>query len=232
MRKLIPFLLLVFLVACQSEDTITTDADITSEDSPIETPAPATDLLKGIDATDRTYVPGRRIGRITTTSTLEELAEQYGAENVRKDSISLGKGVFVEGYKLFPGTSAELSLMYPNTVTRSRDLQITIDLESTDWKSAQNGVAIGSTLEELERYNGHPFTFFGFDWDYGGVVTDWQGGALKDHRLRLGYDYDNRDKGALHKTVRGEQKVVSGNPYLDDLGVKVIQIIVRLPKPE
>jgi len=232
MRYLLVALSVLLLYSCQDQSAGTTAATDLPKDSLIENPMPNTVVMEEVDATDRTYVPGQRIGLITAATTPEDLAKYYGAENVRKDSISLGKGFFVNGYKLFPGTSSELSVIYPNEVTGSKDLQVTIDLGSIDWKSAQNGVAIGTTLEELERYNGHAFAFFGFDWDYGGVVTDWQSGALKDHRLRLGYDYENRDNLTLHKTIRGEQKVVSNSPYVDDLGVRVIQVIVRLPQQE
>lgn len=232
MKYLLFFLLFCSLCACQNPGYDGGEKTELPKDSLIVSPLPNTVMVEGIDAADRTYVPGKRIGLITATTTPEDLTRIYGPDNVRKDSIPLGKGFFVNGYKLFPGTSSELSVIYPNEVTGSKDLQVTIDLGSTDWKSAQNGVAIGTTLEELERYNGQAFAFFGFDWDYGGVVTDWQSGALKDHRLRLGYDYENRGKLTLHKTVRGEQKVVSNSPYVSDLGIRVIQIIVRLPEQQ
>jgi hypothetical protein len=34
------------------------------------------------------------------------------------------------------------------------------------------------SLGEVEIANGGPFTLYGFAWDYGGTVSDWQGGAL------------------------------------------------------
>ena len=32
------------------------------------------------------------------------------------------------------------------------------------------------TLKEMASLNGGPFTLYGFDWDYGGTVSDWKGG--------------------------------------------------------
>ena len=43
---------------------------------------------------------------------------------------------------------------------------------------APNGIRRGMTLAEVEKLNGRPFVLVGFDWDYGGAVTDWKGGAL------------------------------------------------------
>ena len=234
MKNVLLFSFFILLFSCQERSpSAPEDRKIAEAEKPIPTAEekpPYVPVKVEVGPDDRTYVPGRRIGMITAETTPEQLTELYGADNVRADSISLGKGFKVAGYKVFPGTAAEIGVIYPNEAMRVRDLQVTIDLGSTEWKSRQNGVGIGTTVEELEEYNGHPFTFMGFDWDYAGVVTDWQGGALTDHRLRLGYDFANRDKIELHKTLVGNQKVVANNPYLDDVDVEVIQIIVRLPK--
>ncbi|MGU3492781.1 hypothetical protein ACLBXM_01950 [Xanthobacteraceae bacterium A53D] len=48
--------------------------------------------------------------------------------------------------------------------------------EQTAW--SVNGVAIGTTLAQLEKINGKPFRLVGFGGNNGGLVTDWQGGAL------------------------------------------------------
>jgi hypothetical protein len=45
-------------------------------------------------------------------------------------------------------------------------------------RGQRNGIHIGSALAEVEKLNGKPFKLSGFDWDYGGHVRDWQGGAL------------------------------------------------------
>ena len=226
MRYLTVLMLLFILWSCQGES-----AQDKVEPEVVAPVANTVDTVKvDVGPEDRTYVPGVRFGMVTATTTPEQLVEYYGAENVRKDSIPLGKGYFVDGYTLFPDQPGEVALVYPDPERRVKDLQVTIDLEDTVWKSAQNGIGIGTTLEELERYNGRPLTFYGFDWDYGGVVTDWQdGGALKDHRVRLGYNYEDREAVELDPTIKGQQKVTSMSPYLKDLEVKVIQIIVRLP---
>lgn len=224
MRYLSVFILLFTLWSCQGESVVNEEE---TETPVMETRTP---IKVGVGPEDRTYVPGVRLGMVTASTTPDQLVEHYGAENVRKDSIPLGKGYFVNGYTLFPDQPGEVALVYPDPERNVKDLQVTIDLQDTVWKSAQNGIGIGTTLEELERYNGRPLTFYGFDWDYGGVVTDWQdGGALKDHRLRLGYNFDDREKVELHPTIKGQQKVTSMSPYLKDLNIEVIQIIVRLP---
>ena len=40
------------------------------------------------------------------------------------------------------------------------------------------GLTMGSSLEDVQKANGKIFDIAGFDWDYGGFVTGWHGGAL------------------------------------------------------
>ncbi len=236
--NLILLLGLLLLSACKADaDLRKNPADNVSEPAPAAAPeqkiVPAKVVsVDGISADDRTYVPSERLGKITASTTPEQLVEYYGAENVKKDSIHLGEGYYLAGYKLFPGTESEVSLLFPGGKADLRDMQATIDFTATDWKAAQTGVKIGTTLEELERLNGGPFSFYGFEWDYGGAVTDWKGGALKDYRIRVSYDFKNRENTTLHPSIRGEQETSTENPALRGLDVKVIQIIVRLPAME
>lgn len=229
---------LLLLSACKADkadaELRQNPADNVSEPAPAAAPeqeAVSTRVVSvdGISADDRTYVPNERFGKITANTTPEQLVEYYGEENVKKDSIHLGEGYYLAGYKLFPGTPSEASLLFPGGKAQLRDMQVTVDLTATDWKAAQTGIKIGTSMEELERLNGGPFSFYGFEWDYAGAVTDWKGGALKDYRLRVSYDFENRKNTVLHPSIRGEQETSSENPALKGLEVKVIQIIVRLP---
>lgn len=231
MRYITLLLLLLAFAACKNEspaDTKSADRMIAKAEEPVTVPEMTPEQAVKLGPDDRSYVPGQRIGMITATTTPEQLTEYYGVENVAKDSISLGEGFFIDGYKVFSGTASEIALIFPGGEENIKVLQATIDLESTEWKSAQNMVGIGTTMDELVRYNGVPFNFMGFDWDYGGVVTDWQDGSLKDHRIRLGYDFSQRENTQLNKTLIGDQPVVSNSPYVKDVDIKVIQVIVRM----
>ena len=42
------------------------------------------------------------------------------------------------------------------------------------------GYSFGDGIEAVEKANGGPFAVSGFEWDYGGFVTDWKGGKLKE----------------------------------------------------
>ena len=48
-----------------------------------------------------------------------------------------------------------------------------------------NGLALEMSAAEVERVNGRPFSIYGWGWDYGGYVHDWQGGHLDRGTCRV-----------------------------------------------
>jgi hypothetical protein len=49
--------------------------------------------------------------------------------------------------------------------------------------------ALVMTLGQLQELNGGPFLFNGFAWDFGGLVTSWEGGKLEKRWPRAGSHY-------------------------------------------
>jgi hypothetical protein len=54
---------------------------------------------------------------------------------------------------------------------------VSVSGEGSLWRGPHN-IAIGDDLAQIETSNGRAFTLWGFGWDYGGWVSDWQGGAF------------------------------------------------------
>jgi hypothetical protein len=72
------------------------------------------------------------------------------------------------------------------------------DYENCHWH-LEKPFALIMTLGHLQRLNGRPFLFNGFEWDFGGVVTSWEGGRLekrwpgaKEHVVVCKGDYPDR----------------------------------------
>jgi hypothetical protein len=108
--------------------------------------------------------------------TLASLQARLGAANAVAREIAGAEG------ETFPGW-----VLYPDDPTRSVEVfldeagahpaMLRIDSPQSIWRRA-DGIRIGLTSRELQTMNGRPFEFSGFDWDYGGAVTDWRGGRL------------------------------------------------------
>ncbi|MEE1611341.1 hypothetical protein [Microvirga sp. CF3016] len=52
-----------------------------------------------------------------------------------------------------------------------------VDLQGSGW-SGPEGLRVGSPFKAVETVNGKPFILYGFEWDYGGTIESWNGGAL------------------------------------------------------
>ena len=71
------------------------------------------------------------------------------------------------------------------------------------------GLGNGSPLASVEQANGGPFRLYGFEWDYGGWVTDFRGGRLEQlaggclPNMRLGPDHSG---GSLPDGVSGDSE--------------------------
>jgi hypothetical protein len=100
-----------------------------------------------------------------------------GKESAIFELVDGAEGEKVASTVLFPkNEKRRLELMWADEKKR-RGL-VHVRLSDTSTWIAPNGLKIGMTLAEVEKLNGKPFTLSGFDWDYGGYVTDWKGGAL------------------------------------------------------
>jgi hypothetical protein len=102
------------------------------------------------------------------------LITRYGRANVKRAQIYLAEGAEAPGTVVFPkDESKRIEIVWRGK--RQKPEWIRIPAGST-WTFA--GIRVGMPLAEVEKLNGRPFTLSGFDWDYGGAVTNWRGGKL------------------------------------------------------
>ena len=117
-------------------------------------------------------------GPFSPTTEPAGLRRIYGADNVREGEVPGAEGEVFHGVILFsqdPSRRAYVYFQDEDTLTGLSMIQVK-DAESR-WK-LDTGVSIGMPLPQLVALNGKPIKFFGFDWDYGGYITDWYGGKL------------------------------------------------------
>ncbi|MCP9235529.1 hypothetical protein [Lewinella sp. JB7] len=178
---------------------------------------------------ERTFRAGERIGLIKAGMPMAKIENLYGSGVLESRKIELGEGETAPGYVLFPGTTDELLIelgddKQPATARFSND--------RSNWREESTGLTIGTTLAELHRMNGRPFTFTGFGWDYGGTVTDWNGGKLDGILVRLTYAPERLPAGGLDPQLLGDVAVSSEADAVRDIGLKVREIQIPIRKPE
>ncbi len=211
MRKVLFLSILLVLMSCSND---------TKSKNPTETDNSTDDFL---------IIPGKSVGRITARTTEAELQEMFGADKMKIQSIPIAEGDTQEGVVLYPNTPNEIEIIWETAASEGTPAFIRIGKDSTSWKT-QEGITIGTPLEELEAINGTPFTFNGFEWDYGGLVTNWNGGKLTDN-LIIAFVPQNFE--VMSQTFVGDDvQLSSDDPKVRALQPRVGSMVITFNRKE
>lgn len=157
------------------------------------------------------------------------LKQRYGKDAAMQDLPG------AEGEKYRP------LVLFPKTMDRRIEIAFSDDkagrasgLTLRDAKTSRwsvGGITLGSSLAEVQKANGKPFLVSGFEWDYGGFVTDWKGGALS-RPLQDGCTVTIRfgKKAGAPRSLSGDGvKIASDNTTLVKWAPVVTEIGVNFP---
>jgi len=169
-------------------------------------------------------------------TTLDEITARFGAADVKPGTIELGEGETAEGTIVFANDPARrLEIIWRAPGRCASQVRVTAENESVttgQWAVAP-GIRLGTTLREVERLNGLPFTLTGFAYDYGGTIVDWRGGRLKDlqnaeRRVFIRLEPASRQYSSPdYRQVIGDRDFSSGHPAMQRLNPRVYQIVVQ-----
>ncbi|WP_405200281.1 hypothetical protein [Christiangramia sp. LLG6405-1] len=105
----------------------------------------------------------------------EDISRNYPQSNMEEGVDEFEEGTETKPYSiLFPETEDEVLITW-QTEEKKKVSSINYSGEGR-WTTA-DGIKVGMSLEELNKLNGKPVSFYGFGWDYSGAV-DWNGGKL------------------------------------------------------
>ena len=185
-------------------------------------------------ADDRSYeLPGP----LHSAVTLEWLQQRFGKDNVRVQQLVGAEGMTAKGIVLFPDDPARRASVWMQDATRLRGIStLSVDANPSRWHH-DNGVRIGMPLAELVARNGRPVSFYGFDWDYGGYVTDWHGGKLepaRDNPVGRGVRLGHADGAGARSYPQGDGEFRSDDKRWPRLGqvVQVAELVLSFPSED
>lgn len=206
--RIVPFfLLLLSILACRQEANKEATA----------TPANRAD--------DFVIELGKKVGPITGASTLSDLQAIYGSDKVVLRNIYIGEGQESEGAVVFPESNNELEIGWDIPANTGRPAFVRISRQGGAWATAE-GVKVQLPLNELQKLNGKPFKFYGLGWDYGGQVTDWNGGRFKP---TLGVVLTSAVEN-LPQEFAGEVILSSDDPKVQALDLHIDAIVLTFDK--
>jgi hypothetical protein len=166
---------------------------------------------------------------IAAQSSEAELRERFGKAEIRSIRIELGEGETAPGTALFPEDSLRrLEILWQDTLNRRRPSRIILRGDRSRWQVGPS-ISLSTSLGELEQVNGKPFTLAGFGWDYAGVVTSWNGGALDSSLAGVKLYLDPgpaQYESAPYSQVLGDKDFSSDLPAMQQLSPKVRTIFI------
>lgn len=152
--------------------------------------------------------------------TPEQLVELYGKDNVtQRDATDLAGTKEGEAYVIYPDTDDELEVQFDG----ENGNILTFSHFPSKWKSPY-GIKAGDPLEKLIKVNGRPFRINAFEWTNGGLVSDWQGGALEGKNVIILLKANNTGDPKQYDQVTGDKTIRSDMPVLKKLDV-IIQSV-------
>jgi hypothetical protein len=176
-------------------------------------------------------------GTINGHTTREDLVRVYGKANVVDRDIDIGEGETQPGTVVFPNDpKRSIEILWRDPVKKTQPSSAQIQGDASLWK-ARHGISLGTSLKQLEQFNGKPFQLAGFGWDYSGTVMSWENGSLAteldgEHgrvivRLesRPGSDVPQEEQ----NQVMGDQDFSSHHAVMQKLNPVAYQIIWIFP---
>jgi hypothetical protein len=173
-------------------------------------------------------------GPLSAATGPDGLRRIYGAQNVEEGQVPGAEGEKFHGVILFPKDPARTAYVYFQDEKGLTGLSLVrVFGPVSQWK-LDNGIRIGTPLSEVLRRNGKPIRFSGLDWDYGGTVTEWNGGRLAprdDDPVRRTIHLGAREGAAERSYPMGDSEFSSDDPRYPKLGgsVMVSEIGVSFP---
>jgi hypothetical protein len=172
-------------------------------------------------------------GAFAKDTTHAKLVETFGKSNVAFLEIDGDQGIKVKASLVYPDDSKrKIEVVWRDDKLRRRPASIRADFRS-DWPTVR-GLHVGSELAEVEKINGKAFKMMGFDWDLGGRVSNWQGGALAKVpggcELRFGFSPWANAPDAARDQVSGEKEFLSSDPNMRASKPMISEIILSYPE--
>lgn len=178
---------------------------------------------------DWIFVPGKRVGPIKLKSTEEDLVTFFGSDAVSRGEISIPSGKKEACTFVYKGTENELAIVFKDA-TRTKIKAIYFTKAEGKWQSPE-GLSVGMSVDELIKLNEAPIAFYGFDWEYSGVINSWKKGNIDKYTkyfyTALSYDKSSSSSEFLEK-MKGNQLIVSNSASLHRVKLYVERIVVYL----
>ncbi len=166
---------------------------------------------------------------INAHTTEADLIKFFGQKNIKREARDYAEGT--ETYNctiIFPGTQNEMVVKWKEGKDYIEPEFLDMWGAKTKWK-LDNGITLGTPLNELVKLNGADFTFSGLGWDYGGI-PNFTNGKLNNacYSIRIDGEPIGRESYKDNKKILGDGVTVSTkSAIVKKFKLKVTNIMFR-----
>jgi hypothetical protein len=153
------------------------------------------------------------IGVILSTANVNDLFSIYGKENIAKEKDYDNEGNFLGySYILFKNSKDEVTVSYSQEIP-------TIKIDKKSGIKTPEGIYIGMNIKQLLKINGAPTNFYGFEWDYAGLVSSFNEGRLENKGISITFSAD--------QTASNYNEFLGDGTFSSsDIGVEKLQLTI------
>ncbi|MGZ3304495.1 MAG: hypothetical protein ACXU8U_01435 [Asticcacaulis sp.] len=170
---------------------------------------------------------------VTVDMSAKALLAKFG-KDARKGDIAGAEGQVAKGVILYPDDpSRRLEVTYWD-VAQTAVSNVALGEKASAW-TAPGGLKLGAGLADVQSANGKPFELSGFDWDYGGYVTNLSSGKLSKlpGGCVLGVRFDlPANAQNVPDSLMGDHALMSDNAQLQKAAPRVVELSVGWPLPK
>ena len=217
----IVFICLLILSACDPNATNSGNQDANND---VDTTKNETTQTDPIPSSENKWIciPNKQVGLIEADADEEAIIAAYGKDNVIREEVGIGEGEYTAATIVFPNSPNELIVEWQEGLEYKKLSRIRIEQANAKWKT-EEGIKIGTTLDELIEINGKDFKFYGFDWDYGGTTNDWEGGNVNP---QLAVFLDTKNPEGAPQELAGDGLFSSSNPKAKEANLEVVGFVI------
>ncbi len=164
----------------------------------------------------------------TPDATAASLMQVFGAKAVVPETRDGPEGEKINVTAIYPADATmRVEVAFANEEERTGLISVTIRGDTSQW-TGPAGLNLGDGIDTVQKLNGGKgFTLSGFGWDYGGYVTDWQGGPLQEPVprcrtvVRFGIPEDVTDTSVMGEGLHSsdEPAIRAATPFVQEIGI-------------
>lgn len=202
LQAYIGVLIITTLLACNNKSSTSSKSDSSTNKPSLESKV------------DEDLITCWGIGEIEFEDNLSSIEDKVGKSNISLDSLFL-EGMFEQLLTtLWKGTDKEITIYWEEKQPPFKTIK---SLEVSSLNSPyhfENGIKIGTTLNEMTVLNSQSINIYGFGWDYGGTFVDFNNGKLAGDMPCFGgvFQLKTTTTSDNVQQIMGDQKINSSHP--------------------